>query len=77
MKCLAKKFSLLPMTAVQSALKSAVVSSFAQCQARIMKHVAESALAVWLVVGLGLPVSGFLCRGARRSSPRCVHGEAV
>lgn len=73
MRCLAKIFSLLPTAAVQSALKSAMESFSAQCQARILKNVAESAPAVWL----GLSVFGFLRGGARRSSPRGVHGEAV
>lgn len=76
MRCLAKILSLIPTTAVQSALKSAVVSSL-QCQARFTEHGAESALAAQLVPGLGLPALGSSCGRVRRSSPRCLHGEAV
>lgn len=50
---------------------------FAQCQARITEHGAESAPAAQLVPGLGLPAFGSSCGGVRRSSPRCLPGEAV
>lgn len=68
MRCLAKILSLIPTTAVQSVLKSALVPSLHSVR-QGSQSVAESALAAQLVPGLGLPAFGSSCGGVRRSAP--------